>query len=237
MKGLGEGFLRQSFDVLAKQTFQDFDVVISDHSLDDGIENLCKRYADVLTIHYYRNAEHRGSSSSNINNAIRQARGTLIKILFQDDFLFHEKSLEEIVGAFDVGKDHWLVSACIHTKDGAHFFRPFYPRYNKMIHLGNNTISSPSVLTIKNDHPLLFDEALIWLMDVDYYRRCYDSFGEPKILNEINVVNRMGQHQVSNTVANKIIRKKEFSYELGKYEKGLSFWYYKTIDFIKNLIK
>ncbi len=44
MGGQGSEFLRQSFDILATQTFQDFDVVVSDHSKNDSIENLCKKY-------------------------------------------------------------------------------------------------------------------------------------------------------------------------------------------------
>ena len=84
--------------------------------------------------------------------------------------------------------------------------------------MGKNTISSPSVLTIKNEKPLLFDEKLIWLMDVDYYKRCYNKFGNPKIINNINVVNRIGLHQVSNSIVNLSIKIKETIYMLIKYK-------------------
>lgn len=219
MKGLGHTFLRQSFDVFTSQTFKDFNIVISDHSKDDLIKNLCAEYASKLNISYHRNTEHIGNSSANINNAIKKANGKLIKILFQDDFLFHEKSLEEIVQNFDIEKDSWLITACIHSKDGVNFFRPFYPKYNDKIHLGKNTISSPSVLTIKNGNPLLFDEKLIWLMDCDYYKRCYIKFGKPKIINEINVVNRIGAHQVSHSIVNIATKIRELAYIMIKYKK------------------
>ncbi len=219
MKGLGHIFLKQSFDILAKQTFKDFNVVISDHSKNDLIKNLCDEYDDRLKIYYYKNTKNLGNSSANINNAIKKANGKLIKILFQDDFLFHEKSLEEIVLNFDLKKDRWLITACTRSKDGEHFFSPFYPKYNDKIHLGKNTISSPSVLTIKNDSPLLFDEKLIWLMDCDYYKRCYITYGEPRILNTINVVNRIGAHQVSHSIVNIATKIKELIYIIRKYKK------------------
>jgi hypothetical protein len=219
MKGLGDIFLKHSFDILLSQTFKDFNVVISDHSESDIIENLCKEYQGKLNISYYRNTIGRGSSSANINNAINKADGTLIKVLFQDDFLYHEKSLEEIVNAFDMSKDSWLVTACTHSKDGVHFFNPFYPTYNDKIYLGKNTISSPSVLTIKNDHPLLFDEKLLWLMDCDYYERCYRAFGAPHIVNTINVVNRVGDHQVTNTMVHTMRKIKELIYVIRKHRK------------------
>jgi glycosyltransferase involved in cell wall biosynthesis len=194
-KGLGLSFLRHNLDVISRQTFTDFEVIVSDDSTyfaQAAIEAECKRYAFVK---YFRN-EKKGISA-NTNNAIKHAMGDLIKIIFQDDFLFNGNSLQDIVDNFKGG---WMVSACEHTEDGHTMIRPFYPKYNQEIYLGNNTISSPSVLTIKNDNPLLFDENLTMLMDVDYYKRCYDKFGEPTILNKINVVNTVGNHQVSQNI-------------------------------------
>lgn len=217
MHGAGAQFLQHSFDILTRQTFRDFDVVISDHSQGNDIEDLCKKYQWVLDIHYYRNTHAIGSSSANINNAIKRARGKLIKILFQDDFLYHDRALEDIVNAFDLNRDRWLVTASEHSRDGVHYHRPFYPHYNAKIHLGKNTISSPSVLTIKNENPLLFDENLIWYMDCDYYKRCFDAFGEPRILNAINVVNRVGAHQVSNTLVSETLKEEEYRCVLKKY--------------------
>jgi glycosyltransferase involved in cell wall biosynthesis len=237
MNMLGATFLEQSFIILTKQTFKDFNVIISDHSKDNAIQDLCERYKQFLDITYIRNELKRGNSSANINNAIAHADGELIKILFQDDFLFDDKSLEHTVTNFDITKDSWLVSACVHTTDGQNFYRPFYPKYNKQIYLGNNTISSPSVLTIKNNIPLLFDESLIWLMDVEYYKGLYDIYGEPKILNTITVVNRVGTHQVSNTLATKRVRFKEYVEVLSRYERGVSFWYYKVLGFLKGILK
>lgn len=216
MRGFGHVFLRQSFDVLTEQTFKDFNVIISDHSDNDLIENLCKEYGNKLKIEYCKNTKDRGNSSANINNAIRMADGKIIKILFQDDFLYDKNSLKNIVDNFDLSKDKWLITACIHTKDGVTFFKSLIPKYNNLIHLGNNTISSPSVLTIKNDEPILFDEKLIWLMDCDYYKRCFQRFGKPKIIQETNVVNRIGPHQISNTLVKAKIKIRELLYEIIK---------------------
>ena len=191
-KGLGLGFLKHNLDMLARQTFKDFEVVVSDNStyfIRERMESLCKEYPFV---NYFHNPVK--GISVNTNNAIKQAKGELIKIIFQDDFLYDENSLQEVVDNF---KGDWMVSACEHSPDGKTMVRSFYPSYNANIHLGNNTISSPSVLTIKNDNPLLFDENLTMLMDVDYYKRCYEKYGEPTILNKINIVNRIGEHQIS----------------------------------------
>src|SRR6266498_2647969 len=194
MNGVGLIFLKQSLDMLAKQTFQDFDVVISDYSKTSLIKDLCRDYKNKLDLKYHKNTDPVGGMSANTNNAIKQATGQLIKILFQDDFLYDEKSLEETAKHFDLKQDHWLVTGCEHSKDGVTFFRPHYPRWNSQILFGANTLGSPSVLTIRNDHPLLFDPKLKWFMDCDYYKRCYDKFGKPKIVKTITAVIRVGDH-------------------------------------------
>lgn len=218
MSGKGAFFLRESLDIMVNQTFKDFDIVVSDHSQDSCIQNLCAEYKGLLDIKYYKNTEGLGNSSANINNAIKNATGRLIKILFQDDFFTSNNSLKEIANNFDLNKDKWLISACLHTKDGKRLFRPFYPKYNRFIYLGINTISSPSVLTIINDEPLLFDQNLIWLMDCDYYHRCYSKFGPPKIIKIVNIVNRIGLHQVSKKMVKIMTRIKEWKYIIHKYD-------------------
>lgn len=217
MHGQGVNFLKKNFEVLSNQTYKNFEVIVSDNSKDKLIENLCNEFKEKLEIVYLKNNFKIGNSSANINNAIKNARGDLIKIIFQDDFLYSDKSLEEIAENFDLKNDKWLITACEHTSDGINFIKPFYPKYNNFIQFGYNTISSPSVLTILNNKPLLFDEELMWLMDCDYYKRCYDSFGKPKILNKINVVNRIGAHQVTSTMVNRGLKNKEFFYIFRKY--------------------
>lgn len=239
MKGLGDKFLEHSFKMLEKQTFKDFDVVISDHSRTGIIRDLCERYKNRLNIIYIKNEKNVGSSSANINNAIKNAKGKIIKILFQDDFLYTERSLENIVKNFDLENDKWLITACICSRDCINFYDAFYPTYKNNIHTSKNLIGPPSVLTVKNDLPLLFDENLIWRMDSDYYKRCFEKFGEPKIINDINIVSRIGPHQITNTLANDLLREKEYEYILRKYNEKFLFlrlFVRKVKRFIKSLI-
>jgi glycosyltransferase involved in cell wall biosynthesis len=241
MRGLGAQFLRESFDILVQQTFKDFDVVVSDNSTTNVIKEVCDEYKDKLDIKYHKH-NGRKEMSPNTNNAIACSTGKLIKIIFQDDFLYGSTSLQEIVDNFDIEKDHWLVTACEHSRDGKTFFRSFYPTYNDNIHLGNNTISSPSVLTIKNDHPLEFDNEMKWFMDCDYYKRCYEKFGPPKILNIINAVNRLGAHQTTNILSD-LYKEQEYAYVLKKYNIPNRQWLLlksrinRYIRYLKHIIK
>jgi glycosyltransferase involved in cell wall biosynthesis len=218
MKDKGVEYLEYSFNILYSQTYKDFEIIISDHSIDNNIKNLCEQWSQVFKISYLRNKYKRGNSSANINNAIRNAKGDIIKILFQDDFLYDEYSLEKQVKCF---KEKWLVTACCHY-NGKEIYNPFYPRYHDQIQYGQNTISSPSVLMFENKDIIEFDENLISLMDVDYYKRLYDKLGLPFICNEITVVNRIHEASVTLSIVhanNSEIHYKEIEYMKNKFKK------------------
>lgn len=200
MHGEGGKFLEHSLNVINNQTYKNIEVVISDHSTSNLILDVVNKWCDKLVIKYVRNGYKIGSSSANINTAINNSSGDLIKLLFQDDFIYDKNSIENIVTNFDFNKK-WLVTTCTHTTDGVNFYNTHIPRWNDLIHRGVNTISSPSVVTIKNEVDLRFDETLLWLMDVEYYKRLHMKYGEPIILNKITVVNRLWGEQLSNTIS------------------------------------
>jgi glycosyltransferase involved in cell wall biosynthesis len=181
-----EYFLPRCLDSLWNQTFQDFEIVVTDNSDDDLIENICKFYGGIQ---YYRNP--RKGMAQNTNEAIKHSKGKLIKILYVDDYMAHDRALRKIINAFEINdfEDQWLVTSCTHNEIGQNYTHSVHhPFYSENIQTGNNTIGSPSVLTIKNDKPQLFDEEMTWLLDADYYKRMYEKYGDPVILKDVNVV-------------------------------------------------
>jgi hypothetical protein len=191
IQGKGIDYLETNLSWLAHQRFEDFEVVISDHSEDDFIKDYVELWTSVLDITYVKYDKGRGIISPNLNNAIRHCKGQYIKILFQDDFLFDEYSLEKTADYIKQKDIDWLVTGCAHTRNMIDMYDVMMPKYHNRIFEGINTISCPSVLTIKNtEDKLYFDEELKWLMDVDYYKRCYDKFGLPDIINDVTIINR-----------------------------------------------
>jgi len=133
-----------------------------------------------------------GKMAENTNAAIKKCKGEIIKILYMDDYLAHDDALQEIVDNFKGG---WLVTGCLH--DEMVVGRPHLPYYNEDIVKGENTIGSPSVLTFENQDPLLFDEMMTWMLDCDYYTRLHSRYGPPIILNDLNVVIGISEHQTT----------------------------------------
>ena len=74
MRGEAKKVLIRSFDMLKKQTFKDFEVVISDNSEDDVVKSLCASPEyKMLNINYFKNP--RKGLAQNSNEAIKNADG------------------------------------------------------------------------------------------------------------------------------------------------------------------
>ena len=165
----GSFFLWRTIQALMSQSFQDFEIVIT----------------------------QAGKMAENTNTGIKKARGEIIKILYLDDYLAHPDALKNIVEAFEDEKVQWLVTGCLHQHGNEVPHSPHYPEYTENLSTGNNRIGSPSVLSFRNKEPLLFDERLSWLLDCDLYQRLHDRYGEPTILNDLNIVIGLGAHQTT----------------------------------------
>lgn len=153
-----------------------------------------------------------GLMAKNTNSAIKQSYGDIIKILYMDDFFAHKDALKRIVECFTGG---WLVTGCTHTH-GKDRFNEHKAEWNENIHT-INTIGSPSVLAFENKDPLLFDEKLSWMLDADLYKRLYARYGLPTILDDINVVIGVGDHQTTHLLSDDI-KEEELAYTKKKYE-------------------
>lgn len=223
MYGMGSVFLDFLFQSLKNQTFKNFNIIISDNSVDNNIKDLCKSYSPDLEIKYLDNSKQiNKTSSTNLNFALDYVDKDIayIKFLFQDDFLYNESSLQDIFDEFESNSEkNWLISSCCHYSEKFGIFNFMEPYYYDKIYLGEpNSISSPSVLTIKNKNIIKFDENLQWLMDVDYYKMLYLKFGEPIILKKTTCVNRLWENKVDN-ILNPEIKEFEINYIKNKYKK------------------
>jgi len=194
--GYGTIFLTRLLESIKSQSLKDFNIIISDHSINNDIELLCSKFND-LNIIYKKNKEKYGNSPANLNNGLKLAKGKIIKVMFQDDFFIDNNSLEIIYDFFEKNNCKWVVNGCCHTKDGINFEKFMIPYWNEKIKEGNNTISSPSVLSFINEDILYFDENLIMMMDCDYYYSLYKKYGLPCILKNYLITNRIHEHQIS----------------------------------------
>ena len=122
--GEGVTYLSKLLDSLRTQTFQEFDVVVSDHSKDDAIKNYLQTTDFDIT--YIQNPNGRGYQASNTNCALENAEGRILKLIYQDDMFVDDEALQKIYDAFTPGIK-WLFHGFTHTTDGYEFHRPCIP--------------------------------------------------------------------------------------------------------------
>lgn len=156
----------------------------------------------------YQNYEilvmEKGSASHNINCGVKEAQGSLIKILCMDDYFTHKNALKDIIECFS---GDWLIHGVSNHKN---------PIYTGDIHLGNNRLGGLSSIVFKKESFIPFDESLVWLLDCDWYKQMYAKYGMPDIIKGDFVTIEEGDGQATNKIS-KIIKNKEVMILRKKY--------------------
>ncbi|MER7162668.1 glycosyltransferase family 2 protein, partial [Streptomyces lydicus] len=106
----GEEYLAESLDALLGQTYEDFELVISDNASTDGTGDICRKYAaQDARIRYLRLPRNVGATP-NHNYVFTQCRGELFKWASHDD-LYARDLLRRCVEALDGRPDVILAHA------------------------------------------------------------------------------------------------------------------------------
>ncbi|OQP59958.1 hypothetical protein A3860_35540 [Niastella vici] len=197
-------FLKRLLDSLTRQTFRDFEVVITDDSPDDSVKNLVTQFAHLLTIRYFRNPVALGTPE-NWNEGIRRAVGQWIKLIHDDDWLAGENSLQRFADAiqrnpgatffFCAFRNNWLQSG---RMEEVHINSFRYKQLLKQpaVLFSSNVVGPPSVILHPNDKQFFYDNKVKWVVDIDFYIR-YFKTARPVHIPEILINVGMGEHQVT----------------------------------------
>jgi len=96
----GEAFLNQSLNSIVKQTFVDFELIVSDNASTDNTQEICERFAaSDPRIRYYRQKTNIGARR-NYNFVFEKSRGEYFKWCAHDDVVA-PTFLEECVSILD----------------------------------------------------------------------------------------------------------------------------------------
>ncbi len=96
----GENYLAKSLEALLGQTYENFELIISDNASTDGTAGICRRYEKQDSrIRYVRQPRNIGCAP-NHNYVVQQARGELFKWASHDD-LYARDLLKRCVDALD----------------------------------------------------------------------------------------------------------------------------------------
>jgi len=96
----GEDFLAESLDSLLGQTYEDFELIISDNASTDGTADICRGYAKQDSRIRYVRQPHNLGCAPNHNVLVQYARGDLFKWVSHDD-LYGRELIERAIEALD----------------------------------------------------------------------------------------------------------------------------------------
>lgn len=100
----GEKYVSESLDALLGQSYEDFELIISDNASTDGTADICRRYEKLDSrVRYLRQKRNIGAAP-NQDFLLRQARGELFKWAAADD-LYARDLVQRCIEVLDAHPD------------------------------------------------------------------------------------------------------------------------------------
>ena len=195
--GRGVEFIDKNIQSILSQTYKNIEIIVSDHSKDDSIENYIKELK-LDNIIYLRNTEYIGWPAHNTNNAIKNSTGDYIKLMNLDDFMVSNDCIKLMVDLLDEG-NQWVVSGCIHYDYGnGNWINPIIPKIDgdgKHLIKGINFVGCPSVgLIPRNEY---FDTEVLYMIDCELWYRMFITYGYPGVLKDYKIAVGVGDHTLT----------------------------------------
>lgn len=206
MHGNGVKYLTELFDSIKLQTYENYEVVISDHSKDLVIRNFVLNYKQFKNIIYLKNEVGIGNSSINMNNGIRNATGDIIKIMHMDDKFCNINTLQLIKDEFEKYPDRSWGGVSFN-----HYYQDSDITKRTIILNESKIYGCPSVGFFKNDMNY-YDENLILINDGFMFFNLKNKYGTPIAINQVCVTIRQHSDQVTHKIITKEIEEREFKY-------------------------
>ena len=183
-----EKYVRECVQSVLDQTYQDFEIIITDDGSSDGTVNVIRKF-DNSRIQLYTHANNKGVCAT-INNCIQKAAGEYIAVLNSDD-IWEPTKLEKQVAYLDSHPEIGAVFSKVAFIDAASdligfeklphsrtFEKENRSRYEwlKYFFFSGNCLCHPSILIRKKCHEYvgLYNKRMFNLHDLDMWvRLCF----------------------------------------------------------------
>ncbi|HXY53926.1 MAG TPA: glycosyltransferase family 2 protein [Nitrospirota bacterium] len=113
-----ENFLSEAIESVLKQSYTDFELIVSDDCSSDETVAIAKRYAEIDRRIKIRANEQNVGQARNLNLCLQHAKGEYIKFVFSDDVLVSKDALKKMVAVLDDNDEIALVASARYVIDG-----------------------------------------------------------------------------------------------------------------------
>jgi hypothetical protein len=189
-------FLQEALESISIQTLYPKEVLIAGSYKPTYLDKLLETFNKFFPVKFIKNKST--STSSNLNLLVPYSSGSIVKILFQDDFLISNTALEITNHIFLETNTIW--AACMsrnYNNQNGEYTRNVNPKFRNKLAKGINSIGSPSVVSFKKNYYLPFNENLVWMLDCEWYLQMQHRFGNPYIIKNFQIANRLHQYQAT----------------------------------------
>ena len=231
-------FLALVMNSLIEQTYQDFEVIVSDDSTSDEVSSLVSEYKGRLNLRYFRNQPSQGAIR-NWNHCLKMAEGEVVKLMHHDDYFSSPTSLEQLVTPF-LQENTMIVASAANVKNVRNqtetVFRATESQLqmlkdNPILLLKGNFIGPPSALMYRNHCKFDYDERLKWLVDIEAYLRMFSEGKKFVYISDPLYVSVQGEHNITaDCIEDPQLELVEVFYVLKKH------WKYKDIFVLVNVL-
>jgi glycosyltransferase involved in cell wall biosynthesis len=172
-------YLRRTLQSVSEQTFEDYEVIVSDDSPDGSVENLLKEFNFQKKLRYHKNSPAQGTPE-NWNKVISMAVGKYIKILHHDDYFTFSYSLHRFVDLLDRNPEVNFAFSATMIWNLAKEKKILYKAPTSILKrlkiepellFQNNWVGAPSTTIYRSEMQISYDNKMKWLVDVDFYIR------------------------------------------------------------------
>lgn len=167
--------LQKALASVLKQKGIDYDIIITDDSTDNDIEQYIKSLENE-DIRYYRH--QRGSSiADNWNYGLQKATGKYVILMHHDEEMTHDNYLKQ-VSQHMLSSTDVVISQVYLILNGHSKRQSLFCRWIKLFVYNHpaclflvNVIGPCACLTVRREHLQDFNTKLRWLVDVEWYYR------------------------------------------------------------------
>lgn len=170
-------YLDVLFDSIERQTYRDFEVVVTDNTRDDSVFKIIDKYKEKFPIKYSQN-DTILEMGDNWNQGIKKAGGEWVKIMHDDDWFENETSLQQFANAIRPDVNfifsafyNWYEDDGSKQLESISGFNMFLLRRSPLTLLKKNYVGHPSTIMVRRSAMQSFGAHLNWTVDIEFYIR------------------------------------------------------------------
>ena len=171
------GGIHRILDVIDECDTKNIEFIISDDSSNNFVEQTVKIHRANVRIQFQRNSPALGAIE-NWNHLVQQARGEFVMVLHHDECPIHPRFFDDLCIALAETNDALVLDCFIGMLSIGRMRRhcplllkKFVLRHCPTYLLRRNLLGGPSVMVVRRDRILPFDNRIPMMVDVEWYCR------------------------------------------------------------------